>query len=194
MEEKKLKPITLSHNVIVSDPCYTRETWCQGKLQIKPGRYIPTLTYSPLEERVSTLTVVKEDQNGVLLNWEITDFEVGVDSGQAGIFCDSIYPNGETGDYGDLQSFYGKCCEATLGEGYRKREEWERNGGKEEPPEWIQGGTVLDQGVVSSSGYGDGGYECEVAKNKSGEIIAIRITYIPEEAFEDEYGVGEEED
>jgi hypothetical protein len=38
---------------------------------------------------------------------------IGVDSGQAGFFCDSIYPQGKTGEYSDKKSFYGQCCEAT---------------------------------------------------------------------------------
>ena len=37
------------------------------------------------------------------------------------------------------------------------------------------------EGVASSSGYGDGGYDCYVARNNEGEIIGIRIVYISEE-------------
>lgn len=38
--------------------------------------------------------------------------------------------------------------------------------------------------VVSSSGYGDGSYDCYVAKNQNDEIIAIRINYITPKELE----------
>lgn len=33
--------------------------------------------------------------------------------------------------------------------------------------------------VVTSSGLGDGGYDCYVAKNEHGQIIGIKIDYFP---------------
>ena len=41
-----------------------------------------------------------------------------------------------------------------------------------------QCGTIGNKGFVSSSGYGDGSYECYIAKNNNDEIIAIRIDFI----------------
>ena len=38
--------------------------------------------------------------------------------------------------------------------------------------------------VVTSSGLGDGSYDCYVAKNEAGQIIGIKIDYFPE--YEDE--------
>jgi len=38
--------------------------------------------------------------------------------------------------------------------------------------------------VVTSSGLGDGSYDCYVAKNDAGQIIGIKIDYFPE--YEDE--------
>jgi len=35
-----MNQITLSENVMVSDPCYTTDTWCQTKLDnVLPGLY-----------------------------------------------------------------------------------------------------------------------------------------------------------
>lgn len=157
---KKLSPITLSDSVVVSDPCYQRDIWCMGFLKgVKPGTYIPEI-FLGSNGRVESIEVCHESHTAQ--KWEKTDFEVGVDSGQAGIFDDSIYPHGETGEYDDLTQFYGKCCALTLDQPHR-------------------GGTLEGKGLVSSSGYGDGGYDCEVSKNLKGEIIAIRIIFIPEE-------------
>ena len=195
----EFKPITLSSKVVVSDPCYSRDTWCMGFLEnVKPGNFTPILEYEDREERVRELTVVHESKSYIPpSSWEKQDFEVGVDSGQAGIFCDTIYPVGkETGEYGDKSTFYGTCCEATLGEGYRAIEKWGRDGQKGPRPEWNQGDTVFGKGLVSSSGYGDGGYDCFVARNAEGQIIAIKIEFIPEDVeddYEEEEEVNEED-
>lgn len=196
---QELKPIRLSRRVVVSDPCYTRDTWCMGFLEnVKPGKYKPILTYTDETggwgERVAEVAVFHESAGYISdSRWEKADFEVGVDSGQAGIFSDYIYPTGkDTGEYDDKTSFYGACCEATLGEGYKKFSEWAEKGQKGTCPEWLRGGTILNEGVVSSSGYGDGEYECYFAQNTNGEIVAIKIVFIQEEEveeddFEDEY-------
>lgn len=39
-------------------------------------------------------------------------------------------------------------------------------------------GTLDDRCCVSSSGYGDGGYNCYVARNSAGQIVAARIIFI----------------
>ena len=42
-----MKTITLSENVMVSDPCYSPDTWCQTKLNnVLPGNYIVDVDYS----------------------------------------------------------------------------------------------------------------------------------------------------
>lgn len=117
-------PITLSEVVVVSDPCYSRGTWCAGTVDnMLPGTYIPMVVYSSegySNGRVAQLIVHHESVTlQDLKKGTRAKFIVGVDSGQAGIFCDSIYPHEEnTGDYSDKTSFYGQCCEATTGAGY----------------------------------------------------------------------------
>ena len=177
--------IKLSNNVRVSDPCYTDDVWCKTRLtDVYPGEYnVDTETSD--EGRISRLTVIHkgyimecEDES----NW-VEHSEIGVDSGQAGIFCESSYRNDEmvpsitTPEYdfvlpyndgpGDI--WYEKICKFTLTE-----------------PRW----GAYDTGVVSSSGYGDGGYPLEVVRNDDGEIVGMRITYIfPEdEDYEEEEG------
>lgn len=123
----ELSTIELSDKVMVSDPCYKRGTWCHGTVDnVLPGTYRCIVTYSDelmWGERVSALTVFHESvQESEIKKGEKAPFTVGVDSGQAGIFCDSIYPHGETGDYGDMNSFYGVCCDATAGAGYESKQ------------------------------------------------------------------------
>ena len=123
--KKQLTNIELSSTVIVSDPCYERSGSWMGKLEnVKPGTYTPTIKYGE-DNRVKELHILIADKKRGA-KWEKTDFAVGVDSGQAGIFCDSIYPENETGEYDEKGSFYHKCCEATLGDGYNKFGEWHR--------------------------------------------------------------------
>ncbi len=238
---KEFGRINLSDKVVVSDPCYTRGTWCMGTLDnVKPGPYRTSLTYTDQTAgwgtRVAELIVAHEthivNDRTVSDNWEKTDIHVGVDSGQAGVFCDTIYPQGETGEYDEKGSFYSECCNATLGEGYENQQRWHdlsrelesnkrgdrykeialevledmkgyytqevyemrktalETGVMPPRPEWNQGNTVFDKGFVSSSGFGDGGYECFIQKDEDGKIVAIKIVFISDEDFEDE----EEED
>lgn len=43
--------------------------------------------------------------------------------------------------------------------------------------EVLWGGITHDKGIVSSSGYGDGGYSCFVGKNPEGKIVSISIDF-----------------
>jgi hypothetical protein len=135
-------------------------------------------------------------------------FIVGVDSGQAGIFCDSIYPiTSDIGEYEDVGSFYGACCNATCGAGYSSKgqlfslkqemgilkdylknrpddkysklrlETIKEKIAKHVDIPWIKAGLVFGKGVVSCSGYGDGSYRCYVYK-KNEKVIGIRIFFI----------------
>jgi len=120
-----------------------------------------------ISENIAIFGDVSIEQAKTILSeekWKNTNIEVGVDSGQCGIFQDSKYPEGDTGEWGEKDSFYGKCCELTLGN---------ENGG------------VLDFGIVSSSGYGDGSYDCLIFSSND-KISAIRIIFISDENIEDE--------
>jgi len=178
-----------SGTVIVTDPCYNKGIWCSGSLDnVKKGEWNCFLKKSDesgwgirnaeikiIHNDIKSDNVVDNDikverseklksiegSEEKYIFWELTDIDVGVDSGQAGIFDNSIYPNSkdERGKYGDTTKFYGKCCQKTGG-----------------------GNScgIIDGGFVSSSGYGDGSYTCYVAK-KDDEIVAIKIEFIGEE-------------
>lgn len=98
--------------------------------------------------------------------WQLSGIDVGVDSGQAGFFDVAKYAlsvsdksasranRGET-----FEAFYDSVCNMTL--------------------EDKSFGT-LHFGCVSSSGYGDGGYDCYFRRNDVGQVIEALIAFIPE--------------
>jgi hypothetical protein len=160
----------------VTDPCYERGTWCAGVLDnVKNGvwesyAYIENYGRNLLGgERVKALAVKHKGTN---IDWgfkeQVADFEVGVDSGQAGFFNESLYPDGEPGEYGDMHTFYGRACAQTHDETNRHQ----------------HAGTIKE-GVVSSSGWGDGGYSCTYVKDNDGQVVAARIDFITDEEDED---------
>lgn len=170
-----MNTINLNDVVMVSDPCYTIPTWCQIKLKnVLPGSYKPFVHKSNSfgwGMRCHYLGVVHTDYVNQDLTWRETPGEVGVDSGQAGIFSIEGYRNDEIaesittpdskfgiGRDGDGDAWYEKMCQFTLSD-----KQW----------------GSYDTGVVSSSGIGDGGYRCLVAK-KDGKIIGICIDYLME--------------
>ena len=175
---------------MVSDPCYSLDTWCQTKLDnVLPGLYNVEVEKSDEGTgwgvRVSGITILHESitDDGVSLEWE-DHSECGVDSGQCGIFCMTSYRNDEIAegittptldqpfeipfrDGGD--KWYEKMCQFTIHKD--------------------QFGSY-DTGVVSSSGIGDGQYPMEVMMDKE-KIVGIRITYL---GHSDEDLLDEDED
>ena len=171
--------IRLGNKVMVSDPCYGLNTWCQGVLEnVLPGIYDCRVEYSDegaWGERVSAIEVIHADC-GIRI-YEEADFEVGVDSGQAGVFDYEYYCKYHTDDNDRNHvddDWYDKVYDITLSD--------------------ESAGTIDECGIVSSSGYGDGCYACWVARNSDGYIVAIRIEYITEEDEEDDEWDDEEED
>lgn len=152
-----MKKIKLSNEVIVSDPCYDVPTWCQIIVSdVLPGEYVSEITRIDLDgwgNRVSTLSCVHKDyiERQLELSWVEHSGTIGVDSGQAGIFSMESYRKDKYVEdlpkynFGDMfpstneegEQWYGHCCHLTLGD-----ESW----------------GVYDEGVVSSSGVGDGSY------------------------------------
>ena len=77
--------INLSNEVIVSDPCYSRPTWCQTVLtDVLPGRYISQVNEDPETERCAELLVIHEDFYQSRLIYD-EHSNCGVDSGQLGV-------------------------------------------------------------------------------------------------------------
>ena len=90
-------------------------------------------------------------------DWKRANIDVGVDSGQVGFFDERLYPLNPVAIGSTLESFYEPICELT---------------GSDE-----QFG-VLAFGVVSSSGYGDGSYDCFTVRNAEGLLVEAVIIFI----------------
>ena len=92
---------SLGNKVMVSDPCYGTDTWCQGVLEnVREGfwdAYIKITDEGNWGKRVAELVAINLDYNDEYdgltsedIN-ELQEFEVGVDSGTAGIFDYDYY-------------------------------------------------------------------------------------------------------
>ena len=158
----------VSGKFAVSDPCYDTGVWCRGELEnIKRGKWNAEVGMVDAGEwgiRVGLLSAqhesCDEDAKGDLTE-HAAEFEVGVDSGQAGIFDathyrdDSVFSQNGAGQSGDI--WYDHCCNRTLD---------------------AECAGVIPFGVVSSSGYGDGGYECVYYTDTEGLVVKIIIQFI----------------
>lgn len=160
-----MKTITLSNEVMVSDPGYEVGIFCQHKLtNVLPGEYhcmVQKFDDRYWGNRCSYIIAVHKDYNTEdKLNWRKLPYDIGVDSGQAGIFSMETYRNDEVFVSGsrkvnDGEEWYENMSNMTL-----DGERW---------------GTYSN-GIVSSSGRGDGSYELRVAKHK-GKVVGILVDF-----------------
>jgi len=157
---KSLGTVEFSGKVVVSDPSYSRGTWCmKTDLPVKPGTYHVYAAYSNEGEwglRVAALAFYHEEHMPLtpVSEWHEIAANIGVDSGQCGIFDDTIYP--QTIDHPD-HPFYMECCNITLANG-------------------CAGILRSGKGAVSSSGFGDGVYTISVVE-RDGENVALLLDY-----------------
>lgn len=158
-----LGDINLNKNIMISDPCYPIGTWCQIQLNnIKPGIYEAFCIKSNEDEwgiRSSSLIIKHKDIHMVEYDeLNIHTGDIGVDSGQAGIFDISIYPSDNHNKI-YRENFYNECCDLTLSDN-------------------SCGALLNKKGIVSSSGYGDGSYTLYYNENENNEIDYLHILFI----------------
>lgn len=157
----------VSGDLTVQDPCY-RDDWLRNVVtKVKPGRWLAVASPMATEsDRIGMLTVAHVRQP--VFSDPAETFEVGVDSGQAGVF--PIAPTAESSN--ELWTkWYDKVCDATL-----SSHGW---------------GIIDENSVASSSGYGDGSYRATVYRDYAGEAVKITIEF---DYFEDEDEDYEEEE
>ena len=167
--------VVASGKLIVSDPCYDTDVWCRGELEnVLNGTWHAStveLYTGSWGRRIARLIAVHEDfVNEKMSKGQCMGFDVGVDSGQAGLFDashyrdDTVIPNHDNlKDKRPSEIWYDHCCNITLSP--------------------LSAG-VRPYGVVSSSGYGDGSYDCFVCRNEYGQIIRAEIEFILEDDYE----------
>ena len=172
---RRWETIELGNEVVVSDPCYSLPTWCQEVVtDVESGEYVVEVIKEDWGEwgnRCSNVIVTHIDyvEECQSKKWVKKSTNIGVDSGQCGVFSKESYRNDNheviVGDgdvsffgqpQGDGDSWYFKICSHTLGE--------KRYG-------------VYDKGVVSSSGIGDGVYTLYVKRNDEGKIVSFLIDF-----------------
>lgn len=200
----------------VTDPCYDKKTWCSGVIEnVLSGVWFAENIILDNEQ-----TNGWGNRNGELIVWhsdyspdsiiELTSIDVGVDSGQAGFFDDAEYPTGDTGEYGNTDTFYGKVCEGTAGQPKQQKRKIYGEADIKLLSEKIDADTLnslsnleitesvydylsianVGFGVACHSGYGDGGYNCFVKRNSDGKVVAAKIVFIEDEP-EDEMELDE---
>ena len=174
--------------VFVSDPCYELDTECAKLVEnVKNGKWIAEIeTKKVWGERVSKLRCYHVSvKHGDRIEWETVSADIGVDSGQAGVFdydhfkkdsdAEGLIRESKKEIICKDEPWYSMCCDRTLNE---------------------SGAGVIPFGVVSSSGLGDGTYICEVAKEDD-VVVAIQVNFLEEEEdnslspFDDEEDEGE---
>ncbi len=160
----------------VTDPCYDMGTWCAGQLDnVMDGIWEAHVGYHEdghgWGTRVAYLHIVNigverhfDHMAELDSTWENADIHVGVDSGQAGFFDLAMFRQVCESE-GVKEKFYDEVCDLTLGDS-----------------SW----GVHSTGVVSSSGYGDGSYDCLV-RRVDGVVVEAMLVYIAEEEEEEEY-------
>lgn len=231
------RDIELGNTVVISDPCYDLLPWCCGILEnVKSGTWhtkTENLNVNCWGDRCSALiawheSIDEPDKD----DFEKTDINVGVDSGQAGIYdynhfkyiksdttrnkqwYDSIdtfrykrIPVTPVGQYlidkikplhqkrialekelDGLDSKLGNLFYQGL---FHLEMELKRQGFQygiyDESLDDYKVSTPVNciwadkHSVVTSSGLGDGSYDCYVAKNETGQIIGIKIDYCLED-------------
>lgn len=170
----------VSGGFIVSDPCYEVNSNVVNRLSnAKKGTWSAYIVQD--DEGVNLSLTVLHSSVAKLndSNWDTTNFTVGVDSGQAGVYDEKYFgddsilskdPQFEFPFEKDGDRWYAFNCDLTLSK---------------------IGAGIVPYGAVSASGYGDGGYECLIQK-QGNEIVAVKIIFI-DEIDEDEYLLEEDE-
>ncbi len=138
--------------IVVTDPCYEPGTWCASPpLPARDGEWSAEVSVGGREGRVMELRAFGPGFDASLRS-ERGDFEVGVDSGQAGVFSAARFKGGRD------EAFYEACCAATLSA--------------------KQGGVVAG-GCVSATGFGDGGYRARLWRDAAGLVCGVQVVFIP---------------
>ena len=156
--------------LVVSDPCYEDGTWCTHRIPNAVSGQWHAFTEradcGDLGLRIAALEVRHESVADVrTLAWTEAGC-AGVDSGQCGVWrADTLLGHGEADEE---DSFYGRACDAT----------------SYPPPSGsfssygLSRGSVMPEGAVSSSGFGDGGYPILVACDAQLRCVAVRVEYM----------------
>ena len=157
--------VNLGENVMISDPCYGVQTWCNSLvLEVAKGKYNALVRIGKdgqWGERVTELTLCHESHKPftALKHLEHHSAFIGVDSGTCGIY-DLDYFESNHDDHSSDEDWYQKNV---MNDFYYTKEQAFITDGK---------------GVHSCSGYGDGMYHAYVKRNENNKVFQITIKFI----------------
>jgi len=140
-------------SLLISDPSYALGTWCTGVVEgVRQGTWNAYVACGETSSgrRCWELIAMHDGYPETLQMTEKTNIDVGVDSGQAGIFSVGAYNT-------DSEAWYGLCCEGTSR---------------------AEQGIAITGGCVSSAGFGDGSYECFIARDGTTKTVGVKIVFI----------------
>ncbi len=165
-----------SGRAIVSDPAYgDASAMIRDTLDVRAGTWASIVRISDEHDmgtRAAELLVFHRDADADALSWRDAGFMVGVDSGTAGVF--------------DIHSFRDDAdssaeAKATSAKSPGKAgDTWYESYVMEGLASRRNHAIALRSGVISASGFGDGGYKCLVGEGTTGKIEGIRIVFIGE--------------
>lgn len=175
-----------SNKFFVSDPCYTKKTWCTGTVPAKKGLYhsFAMFVQTDWHTRIAALIVI-HDSHLKDFNFDKKKkhrFSVGVDSGLAGIWDFDAFRD-------KLINYdYNQVCFVTSGGEWRNEAESDSYIDMDEAGK-IDGyhelhpmAGVMQYGAVSRAGFGDGSYTCYTSADKLGSWTMLK--YLDKEDIE----------
>ncbi len=161
--------ITLQDTVDITDPCYDRNTWCRmNDVKVVPGEYAVFATYTD-EGRVASVAIEHKSVLKERAKYRITPVlrDIGDIGVDAGLA--GFFPHKR--DYDDDE--WAEFCDKI---GFQKV-------------------SFIDDGVCTSSGYGDGGYPVYGRFNAQyGAYDVLRIGFIEDDKDEELDGEDDEYD
>lgn len=163
-----------SGKIDITDPCYESWVWCrETKTDILNGEYNATaIVYDEgvWGKRIGELEIEHDSYKNKSLVWKNEGIVVGVDAGVCGFFDGK--PNYTDDEWQDICEWF-----------KHESDNFERPNMSVVDPST----PFKCYGVVTSSGYGDGSYECFVKRESNGYIVGLKLVYINKvyEAYED---------
>ena len=158
MRRKLIGKRNFGNIIDITDPCYDKDVWCRmNNVLIKSGEY----------HCIKWMYTEKEEFNGK----QYTDTRVGI----LGIYLGGVIPQqkqmveiGSIGVDAGLAGFFENKPDYNDSEWQKFCDRLDNNNNA-----WM-----IDCGVYSSSGYGDGCYGVYAYKNANEEITALEIRFI----------------
>ena len=115
LDKENVGSIKLGDKVRVSDPCYDVDTWCAGTLEnVLPGEYQCFTQRVDMKDwgvRIANTEVRHKNYLDVEPT-ELQDIDVGVDSGQCGIYDLEYFIEARKDKHGD-DEWYDRVCDIT---------------------------------------------------------------------------------